>query len=198
MNAERPDDTVRAFVALELDATSLRRVTRISDRLRMASGAPSAAWTAPAKLHLTVKFAPKLPSAAIAALGQGLAPLADGRPAPRSGALRLDAFPSPEAAQVVVVALGDPEGEIAKLAARTEKLAAKLGVDRETRTFRPHVTLARLKRAYDARRWLRPDLVEGVGECRFARLALIRSYLSDTGSRYVPLAQFEFAAHASA
>jgi 2'-5' RNA ligase len=192
MGAERPGDSIRAFVALELDATSLRRVARVSDRLRMASGAPSASWAAPSKMHVTVKFAPQLASTAIVPLGQALAPLG-GKPAPRAAPVRLGAFPSAELAQVVVIELGDPDGELAKLAQRTEKLATKLGVERETRVFRPHVTLARLKRAYDARRWLRPELVDGFAECRFVRISLVRSDLSETGSRYVPLAQFDFA-----
>jgi 2'-5' RNA ligase len=193
MRVEQPGDTIRAFVALELDAMSLRRVTRVSDRLRMASGAPSAAWTEATKVHVTVKFAPQLASTAIALFGRGLAPLAGGKPPPRAGPVRLGAFPSPDAAQVIVLELDDPDGDLAKIAERTEKLAAKVGVGRETRAFRPHVTLARLKRPYDARRWLRAELVDGLDECRFTRLSLVRSELTSAGSRYIPLAQFDFA-----
>ena len=40
--AAKKTATIRAFVALDLDPMSLRRVVRVADRLRMGSGAPSA------------------------------------------------------------------------------------------------------------------------------------------------------------
>ncbi len=187
-------ETLRAFAALDLDATSVRRVARVSDRLRMASGAPSASWTPPDKLHVTLKFMGDLPVDAVAEVGTALGELVvAGRP-PRPGTCTLEAFPSAEDAQVVVLEFADPDGDLAKLAKKLDKVAARHGVSREARAFRPHVTLARLKRAFDARRWLRPDLAETAGESVGARLALYRSDLGaakDGGSLYVPLAIFE-------
>jgi 2'-5' RNA ligase len=184
--------TIRAFVALDLDTTSVRRVARIADRLRMGSGAPSASWTPPDKMHVTLKFVASLQTASVAALGKALAVLAGERRAPQPCPLRLDAFPSMEAAKIVVAELDDASGALAKLAERVDKLVAKHGVERETRPFRPHVTLARLKRPYDARRWIRPDLAEGAGDCRIECLTLYRSELGELGSTYVPLARFAF------
>jgi|GEM_PF-603083 len=184
----------RAFVAIDLEPMSLRRVARVADRLRMGSGAPSASWTAPAKMHVTMKFlGDDFPLDAVAALGQALAPLADGQAPPPACPFRLDAFPSSEHARVIVVELDDAAGVWAKLAGQVDRLAAKHGVAREKRPFRPHVTIARLKRPYDARRWLRPELTEGVGDCKAASLTLYRSQLGGAeGSVYVPLAQFAF------
>ena len=185
-------ETIRAFVALELDATSVRRVMRVSDRLRMASGAPSATWTPPARAHVTLKFMGELPATAVAPLGEALAALAGGKKAPRPGTFRLEAFPSAQAASVVVIELEDPDGGVAKLATKVEKLAEKYGVKRESRAYRPHVTLARLKMPYDARRWLKRELAEGAGECRATRLTLYRSDLGSAGSVYVPLRTWEY------
>jgi 2'-5' RNA ligase len=189
MGAKRLE-TIRAFVALDLESMSLRRVTRVSDRLRMGSGAPSASWTPVAQLHVTLKFMPELPAKAIAPLGKALGTIAAGLEAPAPSPMRLDAFPSIEAASVVVVELADADGALKKLAGKIDKLAAKHGVKLEKRAFRPHVTLARLKRPYDATRWLRQELTEGAGECRASSLTLYRSDLSLEGATYVPLAQF--------
>jgi 2'-5' RNA ligase len=189
----RPEGaTLRAFVALDLDATGRRRVMRLSDRLRMASGAPSAAWVAANKMHVTLKFVADLPEAAVAPLGKAIGAMVQGRPAPPACALRLDAFPSTAKARVVVVELVDEGGALAKLAARVDKLVAKYDVPLETRAFRPHVTLARLKIVYDARRWLRPELAEAVGTCGLAAITLYRSRLGSEGATYVPLATFAF------
>ena len=72
------DETLRAFVALELDAPSSRRIGRVSDRLRMGSGAPSATWTPAPKMHVTLKFLGDLALEDVAPLGQALRPIAEG------------------------------------------------------------------------------------------------------------------------
>ena len=186
-------ETLRAFVALDLDATGLRRVTRLSDRLRKSSGAPSAVWVPTSKMHVTLKFAAKLPRAAVGPLGEALAKIASAAPAPPACALVLGAFPSSKKASVVVAELVDAAGALAKLAARVEKLVLRHGVPAEKRTYRPHVTLARLKIEYDARRWLRPDLATSVGEVRPGAVTLYESRLGADGATYVPLARAAFA-----
>jgi 2'-5' RNA ligase len=188
--------TLRAFVALDLDPMSLRRVVRVADRLRMGSGAPSATWVPGPKMHVTLRFMGALPVDAVAPLGKALRALAEGKAAPRPCALRLAAFPSVEDAEIIVVELDDAGGGVGKLAEKVDKLASKLGMTRDARPFRPHVTLARLKRAYDSRRWLRQELVDGAGECRASSMTLYRSDPGEDGSTYVPLARFEFAAKA--
>jgi 2'-5' RNA ligase len=185
-------ETIRAFVALDLDPTSLRRVARVADRLRMASGAPSATWVPAGVMHVTLKFVGELPIEVAAPLANELRLLVDGRAAPRACPFRLAAFPNLEAAQLVIAELQDASGELSKLAEDIAVHALKLGIKREDRPFRPHVTLARLKRMYDARRWLRGELAEGVGECRGGGLTMYRSELGATGAKHTPLAKFVF------
>ena len=191
--AKQKPERIRAFVALDLDTLSLRRIVRTSDRLRMASGAPAATWTTSDKMHITLKFAGELDAAAAVPIGAALRTLAEGKPPPAPCKVKLDAFPKMEQARIVVVELVDASGDIAKLAASIDKLTAKHGVPKEDRPFRPHVTLARLKRPYDARKWLRADVAEAAGECRCATLTLYRSELKPDGSIYIPLASFAFA-----
>jgi 2'-5' RNA ligase len=188
-------DAIRAFVALDLDAKSVRRVVRLADRLRMASGAPSATWTPQDSVHLTLKFMASLPAAAVAPLSKALGALVQPGKAPQPGVCRLHAFPSVEQANVIVIELVDPRGDLSKLAARIEKLASRHGVAREARDYVPHVTLARLKRPYDSRRWLRSELADAAGEFTVSHLTLYRSELGaskEGGSLYVPLARFEY------
>jgi 2'-5' RNA ligase len=197
MAGTREAKPIRAFVALDLDAMSVRRVARVSDRLRMASGAPSAAWTARGKVHLTLKFMAGLPALAAAPLGEKLRALVASARSPNPGACSLQAFPSFENTNVVVLEFEDPRGELARLARKIDGMARKLGVAGESRSFRPHVTLARLKRPYDSRRWLKPEIVAGAGDFTPSRLTLYRSDLGadkDGGPIYVPLARFDYPA----
>src|SRR5579859_35836 len=124
-------EALRAFVALDLDTISLRRVVRVAERLRIASGAPSASWTPPEMMHVTLQFVASLPVAAVDPVGRALAPLAEGTPAPPPSALRLDAFPSVADATVIVVELEDPAGAIAALAKEVEAILAAHGARRE-------------------------------------------------------------------
>jgi RNA 2',3'-cyclic 3'-phosphodiesterase len=184
-------DTLRAFVALDLDSMSTRRVARVADRLRMGSGAPSASWTAPAKMHVTVKFLGDVPREKVTPFAKTLEPLVAGA-APGPAPFRLDALPSVAAAHMVIAVLDDPGGEIGRLAALVDKAARALGVPPSKRSFLPHVTLARLKVPYDVRRWLRPELAPGTDNCGFSSLTLFESKLTDQGSTHSPLARFEY------
>ena len=192
--AADPDKSaIRAFVALDLHPMGVRRIGRVAERLRMSSGAPSATWTPPTKIHVTLKFIGQLPTSTVEPLQKAIGLLIDGKAAPMVGEIGLDAFPSMREALVGVATLSDPKGELAHWARRLDDRAALLGIARETRAFRPHVTLARLKRAYDARRWLRPELAGGAGECIAATLTLYRSVVGLEVSAYEALARFAFA-----
>src|SRR5580698_7972988 len=189
MGGVKGAETIRAFVALDLDVKSVRRVVRVADRLRMASGAPSATWTPQGNVHLTLKFMADLPAAAVGPFGKALALLVDAKRAPEPGTCRLQAFPSVEQANVIVIELADPHGDLSKLAAKIDKLGSRHGVAREARAFVPHVTLARLKRPYDSTRWLKPELAEAAGDFAASHLTLYRSDLgADKEGRavYVP------------
>jgi 2'-5' RNA ligase len=190
--ATEPREAVRAFLALDLDASSLRRVARVADRLRMGSGAPSATWVPATRMHVTMKFVAELPIETIDPLGKSLRPLVEGKRAPKACSFRLNAFPTIEQARVVIVELVDASGELTKLADKVDKVVHTYGIPREERPFHPHVTFARLKRPYDARRWLRPELAGMSDECRTASLTLFRSDLRGAEPTHTPLARFAF------
>jgi 2'-5' RNA ligase len=141
-------------------------------------------------MHVTLKFVGDLAVDVVAALGEELASLAARQRGPQACPLRLDAFPAIENARIVILELEDSRGELGRLAAGVDELFSSHGIPREGRPFRPHVTLARLKRPFDARRWIRPDLAASAGDCVVAGLALFRSDLAPQGSVYTPLARF--------
>src|ERR1700730_6935343 len=131
--ADQPHEAIRAFLALDLDPMSLRRVARVADRLRTGRGAPSATWVASARLHVTLKFIAELPVAVAGALCDALQPLAECKSAPKLCTLRLGVFPTAEQARVVVVELEDSSGGLARLADKVDKLACRFGIPKEER-----------------------------------------------------------------
>ncbi len=104
----------------------------------------------------------------------------------------LGAFSSPRRARVVVAELDDPDGRLARLAGAVALGAEKLGVPPEERAYRPHVTLARIKRPADVSDWLAHATLDPV-PVSFGELVLYESVLHPAGARYVPLARAAFA-----
>ena len=77
-----------------------------------------------------------LPAAAVAPLGKALGALVDPGKAPQPGACRLHAFPSVEQANVIVIELADPRGDLVE--ARREDREA--GVASRRRARGPRLT----------------------------------------------------------
>ena len=93
----------------------------------------------------------------------------------------------PRRARVLTVALDDPDGTLGALQARLSAALAQAGLyTPETRPFRPHVTVARLRPRQRAPR-ATPDVEPR--EFHGSAVTLYRSTTHPTGARYEPLAR---------
>ena len=93
----------------------------------------------------------------------------------------------PRRARVLTVALDDADGTLGALQARLSAALAPAGLyTPETRPFRPHVTVARLRPRQRAPR-ATPDV--DTREFHGTAVTLYRSTTHPTGARYDPLAR---------
>lgn len=184
------DSGMRLFTGIDLPEPLAGRLDRLIHDLR--PHAP-VRWSKVRNLHITTKFIGEWPEARLEELKGALAALP--ARAPLTIGLRgLGWFPNPHRPRIFWVAVqgGDP---LRALASETETALEALGVAREDREYRPHLTLARieanvevapLRRAVAA---LPPqDFGEFVAGCQHL-------YLSETGnggSRYTKLATVDF------
>ena len=97
-------------------------------------------------------------------------------------ATRVDAFGSPRKAHVIVLPLED-DGSLARLC---DRIGETSGV-REDRPYRPHLTLARLKKPADVSALIESTPVSLEG--RVVGITLYESVLGKNGPRYTPLAR---------
>lgn len=178
-------DSVRAFFALPLPEAALATLLEARARLerRAARSRCRPRWLAAEQLHLTLKFLGWVPADRVEAFAGVADELARLTPPIASRLALATAFPNERRARVVVVELDDPAGRLAELASNVEAAADALGVAPETRAFRPHVTLARIKRPCDASGWLGAAELEAA-PVDFSELRLYRSHLLPTGSVY--------------
>ncbi|MEZ0292563.1 MAG: RNA 2',3'-cyclic phosphodiesterase [Solirubrobacteraceae bacterium] len=169
---------LRLFVALALPAPAVEALTRFRD-----AAADPAVWRplAPGTFHVTLAFLGWRADAAPAArvveqLTFDAPPLALG------AALLLP----PGRARVLTVAVDDPSGGLAALQAEVAGALAAAGTfEPEARPFRPHVTVARLRKAARPQRSVTaaPDPVAFAG----GAVVLFRSHPEPGGARYEPL-----------
>ena len=99
---------------------------------------------------------------------------------------RLMSFGPASSPRVVAVAFS-PDEHLQALATRLNARCAALGIEQESRPFRAHITLARLKGKGMVASWLQrvgdPSLVAPITE-----LVLFRSQLASTGPTYTVVA----------
>lgn len=137
-------------------------------------------WTRPESWHLTLAFMANVPDRSLDDLLERLA-RAGRRRSPFT--IRLaggGAFPNPARAKVLYAGVsGDPDAleELRRLSTGARAAATKAGAPADGATFRPHLTLARMRRPVEATRWLRVLATLGSQDFTVSELALVESHL---------------------
>ncbi|MCA1564775.1 MAG: RNA 2',3'-cyclic phosphodiesterase [Acidobacteria bacterium] len=192
---------VRIFCAVELPEDVRARVAAHVARLREASQPPlKISWERPEKLHLTLKFLGEIEAERLEALTRAANRAAVGGGGKFELSLReAGAFPSRGNARVLWLGLHDDTGRLAELQRRLEAECERENFPRETRAFRPHITIARIRTPNAAARHLanlhrETDIAPAtfdVGE-----FVVMQSRIGAGGSRYTPLSRHELKAAA--
>lgn len=137
-------------------------------------------WTEPFQWHLTLGFLGDVLDRKRDELIERL-DRAAARRAPFS--LRVTgsgAFPSAAYGKVIWLGLAaDPRVELDRLAAGVRRAAAKAGIEIGGGRFRPHVTMARVRRPVDVSRWLRVLGAYKSATWTASEIQLIQSHLGN-------------------
>ncbi len=168
---------MRAFLALPLPPGLCELLAA------RARAVPGLRAQAPGTIHLTLRFLGEIEETERVA--EAVRPAAKACRPFDLELVGLGAFPHPGAARVLWAGVGGGAGEATALAAAVESALAPLGFPRETRPFRPHVTLGRFS---SPRRLPAPllDLPPALGTARADRLILYRSTLTPRGALHQP------------
>lgn len=183
-------DTLRAFVGCLLDLGATRRVVDLSRTLRKALDAAGwqAAWVPPPNLHVTLRFLGDIDVGTAPALSDALARVARHHAPLKLTVRELLTFPDGEAPRVLALSIVDGHDALAALHRAVDDACFELGFPRETRPFRGHVTLSRVKQHGAALDTLSlPRLDAGLAVVQEA--TLYRSDLLRTGAEYHALSR---------
>ena len=182
---------MRLFVALDVPAEVRISLGAVIARLEKVGR--GARWVRVEGIHLTLKFIGEMPDETVPAIDQALREVR--LPSPVEAQFRgVGFFPNERHPRVCWAGVeGSPN--LGELAAQVDMRLEKFGVERETKAFRPHLTLARFKSDDGLTRLL--EEIRKIEHAEFgAMLArefyLFRSELRPGGARYTKLAAFPF------
>lgn len=179
--------TIRAFISLELPEAIKQAADRLQERLKTKGSDVS--WVKSSGLHLTLKFLGQVPMEMIPEIIKALEPVAAQAHPLRVSVLGVGAFPHLENPKVVWLGLQADEG-LMQLQRGVEEVTNRLGFVPETRPFRPHLTLGRVKSP--KRREALIAALEAEkgwtgGEFELSELCLMKSELQSGGAVHTPL-----------
>ena len=186
---------MRLFVALDLSESVRAAIAAFCEKLRRAL--PSARWVRPEGIHVTLKFIGELNQDRVAPIQTALGKIHSA--APVEMALRGTGFFPNERRPRVLWAGIDASPNLAQLAAEIESQLEPLGIARESREFRPHLTLARFDDVHDIENLhaaLKESSTQEFGAVKTSEIHLYESKLGRGGAQYTRLATFHFSLEA--
>jgi 2'-5' RNA ligase len=181
----------RIFCAVELPQRARELVLAHIARLKEKVHHAKASWARDANLHLTLKFLGEIPAASVTDFSDAVS-LAVSRLQPFAINLeQTGVFPPHGQPRVLWIGINDPSTHLAELHAHLEEESAQAGFAKEARAFHPHLTIARLRQADDARGLANAhqQMEFGPLEIAVAELLVIRSELRSEGSKYTAVSR---------
>jgi 2'-5' RNA ligase len=195
MNEHNTDQTQetswRMFCALELPESLRSRIREHAQRVREAVPEATASWSRPDNIHLTVKFFGNVDQAKILGISAAAERAVKGFSAPQIVVGGTGVFPKPNRPQVLWIGIHDPSGTLSKLQQRLEDEFAREGFPKEHRAFRPHLTIARIRKPQYANLLAEAQLQTEFAavEVTLNELVVFRSELSPKGSKYTAVSR---------
>jgi RNA 2',3'-cyclic 3'-phosphodiesterase len=182
---------MRLFVAIEMNRSIEEAAREVIDDLRgrVARLAPRArvTWSAPERIHITVRFIGEADEARVQNIRVALGPTIDA-PVFDVTVEGVGAFPLRGAPHVFWAGLTDGRDNLLEVERVVSRRLESL-VPAEERPYSPHLTLARVKEPGSLSR---TTLFEGLATRQFGRvhvdaITLFESRLSPKGATHVPL-----------
>jgi 2'-5' RNA ligase len=181
----------RVFCAIELSSVVRSGIQKHIDLLRAAVPESHASWSRTGNIHLTVKFFGSVPKDRITRISTAASITASSFNPFEISIGKTGVFPGPSQPRVVWIGVDDRTGKLTELQQRFEMECSTNDFEKEDRRFRPHLTIARIRKPAGAR-----ALAEANQQLGFEsetllveELVVFRSELSSRGSKYTALSR---------
>ena len=182
---------MRLFVALDIPENVRRTISELMQKLEPTC--LGARWVRAEGMHVTLKFIGEASEEKVAAVRKELSAVHSAQAA-ELGFRNVGFFPNARHPRVFWVGI-ETSPNLAEMAGEIERRLEKLGIPREDRAFKPHLTLARFKSEEGLPRL--HDAIQKLGAVEFGRMSteefyLYQSTLKPGGAEYTKLETFAF------
>ncbi|MDD5465917.1 MAG: RNA 2',3'-cyclic phosphodiesterase [Candidatus Omnitrophica bacterium] len=150
---------MRAFIAIKLPADIKNAVSRMQDKLKLVL--PKVSWVKPVNLHLSLKFLGEISPKQLDKINQITAETVETITAFRIKLESLGAFPNLASARIIWIGADQLPKALEQIVAQLETKLAGIGIAKEDRPFRAHITIGRIKGRLDP-----GDLEKGINQAK--------------------------------
>ncbi|MCB0256626.1 MAG: RNA 2',3'-cyclic phosphodiesterase [Anaerolineae bacterium] len=190
-----PAQFLRLFIAIDLTSELRDAISVVQDDLRRLLPPKTVRWTNPEGIHLTLKFLGDTPVERVDAIAQAMAAAAASFTPFEFTVAGFGCFPNVRRANVLWVGVPDVPKPLAGLQRATDLQLTRLGFDKETRPFSPHLTLGRVNKKISSND--RARLAGVLGQTKVGTLGIVpveevilfQSNLQPGGAVYTALAR---------
>ena len=181
---------MRTFVAIEIEDDLRQKLALLQQRLGRATD--GVRWVKPAAMHFTAKFLGEVPDVDVPGASDIVKQCAADTPPFRVTLCGLGGFPDARRPRVIWVGARDEPSVMQDLHHRLDRALNAIGVPREGRPFRSHLTVGRVRR---------PGVAGGIaqavetfaehvfGTFEVGELVFMQSELTPAGPLYTPLSR---------
>jgi 2'-5' RNA ligase len=188
-------DTLRTFVAVEIDARVRAAVGDVIEQLR--SPDDGVKWGQRENLHLTLQFLGPTPAGQIADICRAIGEAVVGC-APFELEIRgTGAFPNTRRPRTIWLGVTAGSEALGAVQKQVQKALKRLGFPPEARAFSPHLTIGRVREGGSASSHLSAGIAaladESCGRCPVTETVLFSSDLTPAGPVYTALGHMPLA-----
>lgn len=178
--------TWRLFAAIDISDEARARVASRIDRLRSEFRELRVGWERPEKLHITVKFFGDVDRRRIPGVQSRLDEIGSHTSLFTAKLAGTGIFPNVRKPHVLWIGIQNDEDAMTKLGREIEAASRELGFPPESRSFSPHLTIARITEPEKSRRLAEAHINSDFEAIRFevGAITLYASKLQPTGSVY--------------
>ena len=177
---------IRAFIACELDEPALLFAREAQNTMRHCGA--DIKWIPGERMHITLKFLGNINIAGLGNIKKTLNEITLNTPPLQLCLENTNALPNNDRPRVICLKIADKSGNLAKLRETMEqRLLLSHGIPAETRAYRPHLTLGRVRSAGDTNKLsgiLNADVFTAKHYFQAKEVALFSSTLTSRGPVY--------------
>ncbi|HPA14678.1 MAG TPA: RNA 2',3'-cyclic phosphodiesterase [Desulfobacterales bacterium] len=181
-------ETLRSFIAFELPEKIISSIRKVQEEIKAYGFAMR--WVRPENIHLTLKFLGNINQADIPEIRKRMSETAEKYSPMRLAAKGIGVFPGIKRPRVLWVGLNGQIDSLIGLQKTIDEKLEAIGLPRENRAFKGHLTLARVKGHIDSNRL--GEAMKEVGGFESEafivdQIVLFKSELKPGGSVYTKL-----------